>query len=343
MKADGTGLVLDGRPYHFVGVNIWGAASDPLIFNCGDLGEPHRAYLDRVFDDLASKGVNVVRFFALQSYTAGKGDLTALRQVFESARAHDIRLIPVLGNQYADCDYYPANAKGFVKDTDWYREGYKKPYSGYQLSYRDYVSWVVQSFKDDPTVLMWQLMNEAHVSREGDAKVLRDFADDMSQLVKALDGNHMVSVGTQGTGQPGIQSTEYRALHALSKVDVVEAHDYDRDDDAIPGYPDCKFNCVWGAMQDARELKKPFFIGEAGVVAGDGPGCAKNPDRRADILTKKAEALFERGGVGYIFWAYSGNTAQDEREPCSYELRPSDPLFSRLDSIVAAIPPTTSR
>jgi endo-1,4-beta-mannosidase len=340
VKAGGTGLTLDGKPFYFLGVNIWGLASDPTIFSCGAGGEVHRAYLDRVFADLAAKGVNAVRFFALQSYTAGKGDLTALKQVFASARAHDMRLIPVLGNNYADCDYYPQSARGMLKDTAWYRDGYKQPYSGYTLSYRDYASWVVQSFKDDPTVLMWQLINEAHVSAEGDAKVLRDFAADMTQLVKALDGNHLLSVGTQGTGQAGIHGSEYRALHSLPQVDVVEAHDYDSDTAALPGYPDCSRNCIWSAMQDARELNKPFFIGEAGVIAGAAAECKTTLPRRADQLTAKAEALFRRGGAGYLFWAYSGNPST---VPCSHDIAPDDPLFARFDDIVAAMPLTTPR
>jgi endo-1,4-beta-mannosidase len=258
--------------------------------------------------------------------------------VFDLARAHDIRLIPVLGNDYADCDYYPRGGQGLLKDTAWYQDGYKHSYSGYSLSYRDYAAWVVQSFKDDPTVLMWQLMNEAHVSTEAGAGVLRDFVNDMTQLVQSLDGNHLISAGTQGTGQAGIQGSEFKALHKLPGVDVVEAHDYDAADQAMPGYPDCRINCVWGAFEDAQALNKPFFIGEAGVIAGAAPDCKVNLERRAELLAAKAEALFQRGGVGYLFWTYADNTAQ-AGPPCSHDIRPDDPLFRRFDAIVASIPP----
>jgi hypothetical protein len=89
-------------------------------------------------------------------------------------------------------------------------------------------------------------------------------------------------------------------------------------------------------MQDARELKKPFSIGEAGIVAGNAAECRVNLEQRAGLLTAKAQALFQRGGVGYLFWDYTGNPAT---LPCSHDIPPDDPLFGRFDDIAGAIPP----
>jgi hypothetical protein len=111
VQANGRNLELEGVPFIFMGVNIWGAASDQAVFDCGAEESDHRAYLDRNFGELQSLGVNVVRFFAFQSFAAGGTDMAPIRQVVDSARAHNIRVIPVLGNHFADCDYYPSYAE----------------------------------------------------------------------------------------------------------------------------------------------------------------------------------------------------------------------------------------
>ena len=294
VTANGRNLELDGVPFVFMGVNIWGAASDQAVFDCGAEDSNHAAYLDRNFSALQDRGVNVVRFFAFQSFAGGGSDLTPIERVLDAARAHNIRVIPVLGNQFADCDYFPSYASsfGFIKDTEWYNTGYRTRQSGYAMPYREYVQKVVEAFKDDPAILMWQLMNEAQVSNlsDEDGAVLRGFVSDVSGLIKSIDPNHLVSVGTHATGQPGTQGPSNRALHEIATVDIVEAHDYGDDADPLPGYPDHRWNTIWGAMSDAVDVNKPFFIGEAGILAGDASSCGYNPEQRADLLAEKARA-----------------------------------------------------
>ena len=340
VKAEGQRLVLDGEPFVFVGVNAWSAASDPSVFDCrASAMEPdsdHQAHLDRTFSDLERLGVDAVRFFAFQSDAGGGSDLAPIRRVIKTAAKHNIRVIPVLGNHYADCDYFPSYSvdSGFTKDTAWYDSGYRRPYSGYAMSYRDYVAWVVRAFKDDPTILMWQLVNEAQTSTLADGAQLRAFASDVSGLVKSIDPNHLVSIGTQGTGQPGTAGTDYRALYEIPTIDVVEAHDYSAEAEPLPGFPDCRWNCIWGSLVDARELGKPFFIGEAGIEAGDAGTCARSLGERADLLGAKVSALFREGGVGYLYWDYGKETTG---KACDFLLGPDDPAMQRLRSLVQAV------
>ena len=338
VKAQGRNLELGGEPFIFRGVNIWGAASDQSVFDCGAEDPDQAAYLDRTLRRLSALGVNSVRFFAFQSYAAGGTDLTAIRRVIDAARSYNIRVILVLGNQFADCDYYPSYAKNlsFAKSTDWYQTGYKAPNSGYALSYRDYVRMIVSAFKDDPAVLVWQLMNEAQVSdlSDADGAILRDFVTDVSGLIKSIDPNHLVSVGTQGTGQPGTQGPSNRALHEITTVDVVEAHDYDSDADPLPGYPDSRWNTIWGAMQDAAELDKPFFIDEAGIMAGDDAACPHSLAGRAELLASKARAMFRQGGVGYLYWSYT-ERINPQNKNCGYDMTLADPALTSLRQILS--------
>jgi endo-1,4-beta-mannosidase len=338
VKAHGRNLELGGETFIFRGVNIWGAASDQSVFDCGAEDSDHAAYLDRTFRGLSALGVNVVRFFAFQSYAGGGTDLTPIKRVIDAARRYNIRVIPVLGNQFGNCDYYPSYAKNlsFTKSTVWYETGYMAPNSGYALSYRDYVRMIVGAFKDDPTVLVWQLMNEAQVSdlTDADGAILRGFVTDVSGLIKSIDSNHLVSVGTQGTGQPGTQGPSNRALHEISTVDVVEAHDYDNDADPLPGYPDSRWNTIWGAMTDAVELDKPFFIDEAGITAGDDAACPYTLAARAELLASKARAMFRQGGVGYLYWSYAERINPQDKN-CGYDMTLADPALTGLRHILS--------
>ena len=338
VKADGRNLELAGKPFVFMGVNIWGAASDQSIFDCGAEESDHAAYLERTFQSLQSLGVNVVRFFAFQSYAAGGTDLAPIKQVIDAAAAHNIRVIPVLGNHFGDCDYYPSYAHdlAFTKTTDWYDTGYRTRNSGYTLSYREYVRMIVTAFKDDPTILMWQLMNEAQVSdlSDADGAVLRAFVTDVSGLIKSIDPDHLVSIGTNATGQPGTQGPSNRALHEIATVDVVEGHDYGADDDPLPGYPDARWNTIWGAMSDAVELNKPFFMGEAGIQAGADSSCPHTLSQRADLLADKVRAMFREGGVGYLYWSYTEH-ASTAGNSCGYDMAPGDPALTGLSSLLA--------
>ncbi len=63
----------------------------------------------------------------------------------------------------------------------------------------------------------------------------KSFATDVSGLVKSIDSNHLVSLGTMGGGQCGSQSVEYQDLHSVATIDLCEYHDYHQPHDPMPG------------------------------------------------------------------------------------------------------------
>src|SRR5881394_453461 len=126
-----------------------------------------------------------------------------------TARAHGYKVVATLADQWGDCGV--SNVAGYgYKDKNWYVSGYTQPDASVPVSYRDWVQEVVSRYKDDPTILAWQLVNEPEVLNQngGDCgavpestaeTILASFASDVSGLVKSIDPNHLVSLGTIGS------------------------------------------------------------------------------------------------------------------------------------------------
>src|SRR5262249_49607652 len=155
-------------------------------------------------------------FFQDMATTNGARSWSRFDSTLATAAAHGYRVIATLANQWSDCD------QGYgYKTSSWYQSGYTSKDPAGTESYREYVRDVVTRYANNPTILMWQLINEAEAktSQSGScpsnaASILQTWASDVSGLIKAIDANHLVSIGTTGTGECGAFSTEYQTLHA---------------------------------------------------------------------------------------------------------------------------------
>ena len=79
--------------------------------------------------------------------------------------------------------------------------------------YKQYVSTLVHrtntftgtQYKDDTTILSWELLNEPHTTdlyekkrKMPRGKLVRDWLKEMSDWLKGIDSNHLVSSGEEG-------------------------------------------------------------------------------------------------------------------------------------------------
>jgi len=316
VRRSGSQLLLDGKPYHFTGLNIYN------VTNAGSCWYDFSAIADIEKAMAATSAPVVIRswFFQRLATTSGQRDWTSFDRTVALARAHGQRLIATLGNQWGDCEAQPP----VYKTEGWYRTGYRSRVdSDLPASYRDWVAEVVTRYRNDPTIVAWQLMNEAEspVSQGGRcsytaATTLRAFAADMARLVKSIDSNHLVSLGTHGGGQCGTAGTDYQYVHSVPEIDLCEYHDYDGPGVAIA-------RALQVRLRQCSALGKPLFVGETGIQVS----VAGSPERRAAAFQAKFVAQFGAGVVGELIWdwvdgahpAYSG-----------YELGPSDPALALL-------------
>lgn len=293
IRRDGARLTKNGHLWRMVGGNNYRAAGGPPALACQSSGtaQGHTAHLEALLGQMAKDGLNTLRVWAFQSYTGpGGDDFAALDRLVAAAGKHHVRLIMVLENQWADC------TQGGTKPASWYASGYRAPYGAYRRSLPAYASALVRHFRGEATIVAWQLMNE---SESTDGNALFAFARDMSAVVKAADSGALVSLGTLACRQWGTDAANMKRIHALSTIDLVEAHDYGAEADPMP-------DCISEDMQVARDVRKPFFLGEVGLADN------RDPKVRGARLAAKLRAQFDSGSHGVLVWSVYGEGSNDK-------------------------------
>ncbi|MDQ6691765.1 MAG: cellulase family glycosylhydrolase, partial [Candidatus Dormibacteraeota bacterium] len=331
IRATGTHLVLDGEPWRFVGFNDYQLTSQSYSgYTCG--GQHSDAEVAFDFAQMHRLGATVVRTWFFQSYVAGR-NWSAFDRVLTNAARYGIRIIPVLSNQWGTCEDYNRTPVRY-KTLAWYRAGYRTDLDyGMPLSYRTFALAVARHYAGDARIAFWQLMNEAEAAdslagrcqEAAAAGALRRFGDDMAGSLKAVDPDHLVSLGTIGGGQCGTAGADFPLVHAGS-IDMCEVHDYTPTPQSAPRANPC------------LSLHKPMFIGERGFVADLGTGSTTPQTLTTRARYVKADiagAFAEDACDGYLLWSWTSGSSQ------SYGVGPGDPAGSVL--LTASRTLTTAR
>jgi endo-1,4-beta-mannosidase len=262
-------------------------------------------------------------FFQSLATTNGVRDWAAFDHTLSVARSHGVKVIATLTNQWGDCE----QADPIYKTEAWYQSWYRLRDASLPVSYREWVAEVVTRYRSDPTILAWQLVNEAEdlTSKGGRCsstatRTLMNFTSDMARVVKSIDHNHLLSLGTVGTGQCGTQGAEYQEVHSVPGIDLCEFHDYGHPLSPLPGD---QWNGFMVRVRQCNALNKPLFVGETGIKTSS----IGSLEARAKAFAAKFAAQFQAGVVGQLIWDWRdgahGGSAQD-----SYEVGPGDPVLA---------------
>lgn len=289
VRRSGEALFLHGAPFEFVGVVSWWLAWQDN--GCRLTSYPtQQVALDASFDQLATMHTTVMRFWAFQGYAGKSGtDYSHFDRIVTRARAAGVRLLPVLENMRSDCT-------SGSRDDAWFSTGYKSPYGSYALSYRDYVAGLVDHFRNEPTIIGWELMHEAS---SGQFAALDGFASDMATLVRATDPNHLIALGandgsSSATSTSGDSSNFYK-LNNHTEIDLIDVHDFDMPDEVVPSH-------VERARVIARSLVKPIFQGAVGVKPTETSATALAA--RAEQIRLKLQAAQNNGFSGFLVYDF---------------------------------------
>ncbi len=332
----GTQLMYQGQPFRFTGINLYDANNTA---GCGGQYGSGAALGDAI-DEMGQPQVMRSWFFQPLATAAGVRDWTAFDHTLAIAQAKGVRIIATLGNQWLDCD--GLNGGGGKYKTDaWYAGGYNTDVDpGMVVTYRAWVAEIVARYRDNPTIMAWEILNEpeVRVAQNGAcapnaATLLSDFSTDISALIKATDPHHLVSLGTIGGGQCGSDNANYATLHADANIDLCSIHDYQRPNDPIAGD---QYNGIAKRLEQCRAINKPIFVGEAGLQL---PETGNSTAVRAAELTAKMSAEFRAGMVGYVLWSWAkpprvALTLADD----IHDIGPGDPVLATLAAAPSSWP-----
>ena len=317
----GTGLTLNGQPYTFGGFNIYDANSiwgGGMKTSCGgNLGSlnsnPNGDGLDASLTELNSSGqFQVFRswfFETLAVDSTGAINWTPFDNTLAIAAKHNMRVIATLDDEWTYC------VNSGYKYLPWYQGGYKATDGDGPLSYRNYVKAVVSRYANNPTIAMWQFINEGEAKNtDGTCSesiantAMRAWSDDIGGLIKSIDPNHLTNIGTMGGGQCGTANGDYKTLYASPSADICEFHDYNAETTALPAQLVSDMDYC-----GTKGLNKPLFIGETGIKPCDVGGSFQ---ARADAFNTKLQAQLNysdgNGGthvVGELPWSWANSAS----------------------------------
>lgn len=313
----GTQLVLGGQPFRFEGLNIYMAASH------GTCGGTVR--LNSVLRQIG-KGQNVFRIWLFQPFVVrdGKLDWSYFDDVLAAAARDHERVIVTLANEWAYCD-------GPLKTLGWWQTGYRTAVGpGDLTTYRRWVETVVSRYRDNPTIAMWQLVNEGTAGPPPTAcheqvalQAMISFAQVMGALVKAIDHRHLLSLGDI-PGSCGDTGPDYQTLNALAAMDVCDYHDY-----GAPTQPMGVggINGLQAAIDQCHADGKPIMVAETGILV---TSPQELPTRAAEFRAKFAAQL-QADVVGELMWSWvNASTYVIPPTAEDYGIGPGDPSLRVL-------------
>lgn len=331
--------------------------------NCYYLGYcPHEAprMAESVLDVARDMGLNVLRiwaflepsrprssarvlpwgsFFQYEDNGAirqndGPTGLTRLDRAIALAAERNIRLILVLTNSLPDLggmDQYvrwlsPSGAPLFHDDF-YDREDLCQAFERWiQHLVLRHNPLTGRLYRDEPTILAWELANEPRCHSHGGLPDREDCAASgrilkwvqrMSACLKTCDPNHLVAVGDEGflkrrlprnflyDGSSGIDA---KTLLEILSVDFGTFHLYPQ-----AWKQNRSFGRRWiqQHLALARRAGKPMLLEEFGVSLGDG-FVADAADRNS-LYAEWLAVIQDHGGAGSLFWMLAGTGPDGQR------------------------------
>lgn len=362
VSTDGASLVRGGKPYRFVGTNLW---YGPILASKGQGGDRQR--LKRELDSLKALGVTNLR--VLVGSDGKRGEKTKVEPTLQIApgvyndtildgldyfmaelQRRDMQAVLYLNNTWEWSGGYKfyldaVRTKGqpafpLSSDVSW--QDYCKTYSAFSTNekaqelFYDYVRFIVsrtnrytgRPYSEDPALFSWQIGNEPRAfSKEAKAGFEKWIAK-TAALIRSLDGNHLISVGSEGIvgceGDPAL----FERISADPNIDVLNFHLWPSNwgwssKEIAPGDLERaifkSLDYINRHVEIARRLKKPLALEEFGFPRDGGNKAltagvtARN--RYYSFIFSQLQKAVEEGSplVGVNFWGWAG-TARPKHE-----------------------------
>lgn len=351
VRQQGGAFVCDGKPYSYIGTNVWYGA---ILASQGQGG--NRSRLIAELDTLQSLGITNLRI--LVGSDGERGVATKVEPTLQVAPGeyNDTILdgldwlLYQMGKRGMKAVLYLNNAWEWSGGYGYYLEqaglghtprpeevGYEA-YMHYvaqfstseraQQLFYDYVRFVVSrqnryshiAYADDPAIMAWQIGNEPRAFGDAEKQPFAQWLSHASALIRSLDPNHLISVGSEGIWGCEMDSALYRQISADPNIDYLTAHIWPYNWGWV--HPNSLLEELPGAIRNtdaylrphiaiANDLRKPLVIEEFGFPR-DAMALEKTSSVEArNIYYRHIFSLVrtEPAISGCNFWAWGGYAA----------------------------------
>lgn len=327
----GTQFMSNGSPFYAHGFNgYW------LMYVAADPSQSYK--VSDAFREASSRGLVIGRTWAFSD--AGYRPLQispgsyneqmfkGLDFVIGEARKYGIKLILSLVNNYDGfggkkqyVNWARSQGQSLNSDDDFFTntviKGYYKNHIKTVLNRNNTVTGVI--YKDDPTIMAWELMNEPRCTSDPSGKIIQAWISEMAAYLKSIDRNHLLEAGLEGFyGGDHAQrvslnlgigvGTDFIANNQISSIDFATVHSYP--DQWLPNSNDqsqLNFLNNWldTHIQDAQNIiKKPVLLAEFGKSYKDPGYISDQRDQVFSTVYDKVYSSARSGGAaaGALFW-----------------------------------------
>jgi len=316
--------------------------------------------MNKAFSDIAATGATTVRTWGFNDVTTASGDYYQLwtngvptintgstglgnfDNVVAAAKAHGIRLIVTLTNNWSDyggMDVYTAQLVGSGQDHDVFYTNAKT-----QAAYKNYVKNFVTRYLNEPTIFAWELANEPRcagsstvASSTCNAATITTWATTMSAYIKSIDSNHLVAIGDEGFINEGSSDYPYQgnsigidfaANLAIPSIDFGTFHLYPESWGETANPNSTAWGSAWIANHAAiqKTVGKPTILEEFGVTSD-----------QVDVYTAWYAEVESSGVTGAIIWQAGSDLTNGDTPNDGYAVYPGTAVYTLTTSAAAAL------
>ena len=257
VRRQGTALVLDGRPYRYVGTNYWYGG---LLATQGAAG---LARLQQELDFLKSHGIANLRVMVgAEGLTHGyqyrvqqplqpapgefdEGVARGLDVLLAELDRRDMKAVLHFTNtwewsgglgQYLEWHGY--QGQPLPRNPDYYWNKYRAYIAQFytcqpcKQDVAELVRYVLgrrntvtgRAYVDEPAVMAWELLNEPRAMEPAAVPAFEQWLHETAALVKSLDKNHLLTTGSEGDIASDNDMAVYERLHADPNIDYLTVH-----------------------------------------------------------------------------------------------------------------------
>lgn len=300
VKATANSLIKDGKPFRFIGAS----AVNLVFYDDWDLD------IEKAIRTAKENNISVLRLYI----DLGWGKAEDFDRIFDIASRYGVYIILTFTDCCCSSDY-PSLKKYFEVHAPFCNIINKQSIQAFKKLIKQIIerqnSINGRIYRDDPTILAWEIANELEYWRFAESDVYR-WISDISTYIKGLDKNHLVTIGISTNNFDLREDSPLYKIFNVAALDFLSFHYYpdsnnlDLNKDILRKEDIYKIEFI---TKKLISLGKPVIMGEfAFSNSVDLNSKIRSDQNTADFYNlafkRYMDTAFLAGASGVMFWGW---------------------------------------